>query len=199
MTATRKYTDLLLSWFGIAIVIILCVAGGLALWAHNYVNDQVSSQLSAQKISFFPADAIYPCAAGVKSEDCYPQYASLKQYAGQELTTGAQAKAYADTQIGNDLKNIGGGQTYSELSAKAIADPTNATLQNEVAVVFKGTTLRGLLLNAYAFGQIATIAGWSAFFAFLGAGIMLILSILGFLHAYGKLGGGGARAPAEAS
>lgn len=188
MNPTRRYTDLLVSWMGIVGVVGLLIAGGLALWANTYVNDQVHNQLSAQKITFFPANAVYPCAAGVKSEDCYPQYASLKQYAGQELTTGAQAKAYADVQILNDLNAMTGGKTYAELSGKALAEPNNTALQNEVAVVFKGTTLRGLLLNAYAFGTIATIAGWAAVAAFVGAGLLLILSILGFLHAYGKIG-----------
>ena len=188
MSPTRRYTDLLVSWMGIVGVVGLLIAGGLALWANTYVNDQVHNQLSAQKITFFPANAIYPCAAGVKSEDCYPQYASLKQYAGQDLTTGAQAKAYADVQILNDLNAMTGGKTYAELSGKALAEPNNTALQNEVAVVFKGTTLRGLLLNAYAFGTIATIAGWAAVAAFVGAGLLLILSVLGFLHAYGKIG-----------
>ena len=188
MTPTRRYTDFLVSWMGIVGVVGLLIAGGLALWANTYVNDQVHNQLSAQKITFFPANAVYPCAAGVKSEDCFPQYASLKQYAGQALTTGDQAKAYADTQILNDMNAMTGGKTYAELSGKALAEPNNTALQQEVAVVFKGTTLRGLLLNAYAFGTIATIAGWAALAAFVGAGLLLILSILGFLHGYGKIG-----------
>jgi hypothetical protein len=126
--------------------------------------------------------------AGVKSEDCFPQYATLKQYAGQQLTTGDQAKAHADTQILNDMNAMTGGRTYAELSGKAPAEPNNTALRQEVAVVFKGTTLRGLLLNACAFGRIATIAGWAALAAFVGAGLLLILSILGVLHGAGKIG-----------
>jgi hypothetical protein len=198
MTPSRRYTDFLVSWMGIVAVIGLLVAGGLALWANTYINDQVHNQLAAQKITFFPANAVYPCAAGVKSEDCFPQYASLKQYAGKQLTTGDQAKAYADVQILNDLNAMTGGKTYAELSGKALAEPNNTALQQEVAVVFKGTTLRGLLLNAYAFGTMATIAGWAAVTAFVGAGILLILSILGFLHGAGKIGGKSAE-PAAAS
>jgi hypothetical protein len=48
--------------------------------------------------------------------------------------------------------------------------------------VFKGTTLRGMLLNAYAFWQMGVIALWAAIVAFIGAGLMLILSVLGFIH-----------------
>jgi hypothetical protein len=46
----------------------------------------------------------------------------------------------------------------------------------------RGTTLRGLLLNAYAFWQIGQIAMWAAIAAFIGAFIFLCLSLLGFLH-----------------
>jgi hypothetical protein len=173
---------------GIVGVVGLLIAGGLALWAHNYVSDQVGNQLSSQHITFFPAAAVYPCAAGVKSEDCYPQYASLKSYAGQQLTTGDQAREYADVQLQNDLNAIGGGKTYAQLSAEALAQPNNTALQAQVATIFKGTTLKGLLLNGYAFGTIATIAGWSAVAAFCLAGVLLILSVLGFLHGYGKIG-----------
>jgi hypothetical protein len=49
--------------------------------------------------------------------------------------------------------------------------------------VFKGETLRGLLLNAYAFGTMGTIAGIAAIAAFAAAAVMLILSGLGLVHA----------------
>ncbi len=189
MNPPRRYTDYLVSCMGLVAVIGLLIAGGLALWAHNYVSDQVTNQLSSQQITFPVATNIYPCATGVTSEDCHPQYASEKAYAGQKLTTGDQAREYADVQLQNDLNAIAGGKTYSQLSAAALAAPTNTALQGLVAVVFKGTTLKGLLLNGYAFGTIATIAGWSAVVAFIGAALMLILSILGFLHGAGKIGG----------
>ena len=48
--------------------------------------------------------------------------------------------------------------------------------------MFKGETLRGLLLNAYAFGTMATLAGIAAIVTFVGAGVMLLLSLLGLLH-----------------
>jgi hypothetical protein len=114
----------------------------------------------------------------------------MHQYAGQLMTTGAQAEVYADHFIANHLKVIGGGLTYSQLSAKAIAQPKNAALAGQVATVFKGETLRGLLLNAYAFGTMGMLAGIAAIVAFAGGLVLLILSALGFAHER--------RAPAEA-
>ena len=190
MNPSRKFIDNLVSSMGLVAVIGLLLAGGLALWAHNYVSDQVSNQLSSQQITFPAATAIYPCAAGVTGEDCFPNYASEKSYGGQRLTTADQAREYADVQLQNDLNAIGKGKTYAQLSALAMANPSNTAMQATVATVFKGTTLKALLLNGYAFGTIATIAGWSAVVAFIGAALMLILSILGFLHGAGKLWGG---------
>ena len=107
----------------------------------------------------------------------------MRQYGGQQLTTGAQAEVYADHFIANHLKVIGGGKTYAQLSAEAIAKPADTALAAQVATVFKGETLRGLLLNAYAFGTMGTIAGIAAIAAFIAAAVMLILSGLGLIHA----------------
>ncbi|HKC29687.1 MAG TPA: hypothetical protein VKB75_16850, partial [Jatrophihabitans sp.] len=102
--------------------------------------------------------------------------------AGQQLVTGEQAEVYADHYIANHLKKIGGGQTYAQLSGKALQDPTNTALQTQVATMFKGETLRGLLLNAYAFGKVGAIAGIAAIVAFVGAAVMLVLGALGLWH-----------------
>jgi hypothetical protein len=106
----------------------------------------------------------------------------LQKYAGQQMTNGAQAKAYADHFIKVHLAESTGGKTYSELSTAARQDPTNAELQGQVQTAFRGETLRGLLLNAYAFwkmGQVALYAAWVA----LGAGALLVLlSAAGLWH-----------------
>jgi hypothetical protein len=107
----------------------------------------------------------------------------MKKYAGQQLTTGAQAETYADHFIANHLKEVGGGQTYAQLSTKAQADPTNTELAGQVQTMFRGETLRGLLLNAYAFGTMGTIAGIAALCSFIAAGVMFILGGLGLWHA----------------
>jgi hypothetical protein len=106
----------------------------------------------------------------------------MNQYAGQQMTTGAQAETYANHFIAVHLKEIGGGKTYSQLSAESLASPKDLKLKSQVETVFQGTTLRGLLLNAYAFWQIGQIARYAAIAAFAGGVIFLVLSILGFLH-----------------
>jgi hypothetical protein len=169
----RRAFDTLISAAGLILVAVLAVAGGLLTWGHSYIGNEVHTQLAAQKI-FFPANNSPAIAA--------PEFKGMHQYAGQQLTTGAQARVYADDFINNHLVKAGGGQTYSQLSTLAQAQPTNTKLAGQVETMFKGETLRGLLLNAYAFGTMGTIAGFAAIAAFVGAGLLLILSLFGFYH-----------------
>jgi hypothetical protein len=129
---------------GVILVGIIAVVGG------SYDKKVVHDQLVPQKI-FFPASGSPELLPGVK------------QYAGQQLTTGSQAKAYANNFINVHLSKIAGGQTYAQVSTAALAAPTNAKLAEEKATLFQGETLRGLLLNAWGWslvGTIATLAGW---------------------------------------
>jgi len=172
----RRTFDFLASSVGVLLAIVLLVAGGLLLWGYNFVNDQVTQQLTEQQITFPAADS--DAIKALPPDDA----AAMKVYAGQLMTNGAQAKTYADHFIAVHLKEIGGGKTYSQLSAEALANPTDQKLAAQADTVFKGTTLRGLLLNAYAFWQIGQIALIAAIVAFVAGAILLILSGLGFWH-----------------
>ena len=108
---------------------------------------------------------------------------SVSQYAGQQLLTGPQAKAYADHFIAVHLSELPYGGVYSKISAAALANPTNAKLKALEQTSFQGTTLRGLLLEAYAFSTIGQVMFWGAIASFCLALIMAILVGLGFWHA----------------
>src|SRR6516164_9998447 len=132
---------------GFALSAILLVSGGLLLWGSAYVHNTVQSQLAAQQIYFPPSSAFAHPKAG--TEITPSMVPSVSQYAGQQLLTGQQAEAYADNFIAVHIANMTGGKTYSQLSAEAMANPTNTKLQSTVATVFKGEALRSMLLNAY--------------------------------------------------
>jgi hypothetical protein len=170
----RRTFDILVSIGGLFLAVVLIVAGVLLTWAHNFVSDEVHTQLAAQKIFFPPKGS--PAIAG-------PEFAAMQKYAGQQMTNGDQAQTYADHFIAVHLKKIGGGKTYAQLSSQAQADPTNTQLAATVEAMFRGETLRGLLLNAYAFGRVATIAGIAAIIAFIAGGVMIVLGVLGLWHA----------------
>jgi hypothetical protein len=169
----RKTLDALLTTGGLVLAIILLVAGGLLAWAHSFVSDQVKTQLSQQQI-FFP-----PKGEATASPKIGPY---INQYAGQQLVNGEQARAYADHYIAVHLEESGEGKTYAELSNASRANPDNAELAGQVQTAFRGETLRGLLLNAYAFDTMGQIAFIAAIASFIGAGVMLLLSLLGFAH-----------------
>jgi hypothetical protein len=171
----RRTFDVLVSSLGLILAVVLIVAGVLLLWAHNFVSSQVTQQLTAQKI-FFPP----PGSPALKTDPEITQY--VTPYAGQQVVNGQQAEVFADHYIAVHLRTIGGGQTYSQLSQKALLQPNNAALQAQVNTLFKGETLRGLLLNAYAFWTMGTIALWASIVSFIAAAIMLVLGIFGFVH-----------------
>ena len=177
----RKTLDALLTTGGFIVAAVLLVAGGLLLVASNFVQHNVHDQLADQKITM-------PSGKAIEDPAIKPY---LSQYAGQEMTTGAQAKAYADHYIKVHMNKAGQGRTYEEVSGEFMAaskapnaDPAKvAELGQLRQTLFMGNTLRGLILNAYAFGTMGTIALWGAVASFIGAGAMFLLSFLGIRHA----------------
>jgi len=190
----RRTLDIIFSVGGMALAILLMVLGLVlrsnATFAQNYVHDQ----LVAQKITFTPADKL-------SAEE--KQSANLVKYAGQPLTTGKQAETYANDYIALHLSETNGGKTYSETSNDARALRAQATtaqqnnapnaadldkqataLEAKVQTLFRGETLRGLLLTSYGFSIFGAKAMLASWVAFLAAGILFLASIAGFIHAF---------------
>jgi len=178
---SRKVFDILTSTGGAIVVVVLLVAGGLLTWGHSFVNSNVQSQLAQQQI-YFPSTAAFahPKAGTEITPSMIP---SVSQYAGQQLLTGEQAKVYANDFIAVHLSEMPYGGVYSKISAAAIAQPTNAKLAALKQTSFEGTTLRGLLLEAYAFSKIGAVMLWGAIVSFIAAALMAVLVGLGFWHA----------------
>jgi hypothetical protein len=181
----RATFDKVTSWAGLLLVAVLLVAGGLLTWANSFVGNQVHDQLADQHITM-------PTTQTGLADLPAADRAALEKYAGQQLTTGPQAKAYADHYILVHMNEAAKGQTYSEVSGqfiqqctsdpKAAATQTCQDLGSLRQTLFMGDTLRGLLLYGYAFATIGTIAGYAAIAAFVGAGILVVLVGLGFWH-----------------
>ncbi len=165
---------------GLLVAALLVVAGSLLLWANSFVNDNVREQLSQQNITMPEGEAISSLADEADRE-------ALEPFAGQPLENGAQAQAYADNYIKAHLDEIADGRTYSEVSGEfQQMDPEDPGYQQAAGqrqALFMGETLRGLLLNAYAFWKMGQIAMFAAIASFVGAGLLLVLAGLGFRHA----------------
>ncbi|MBV9098352.1 MAG: hypothetical protein JO079_09865 [Frankiaceae bacterium] len=175
----RKTLDMLLSTGGLVVAAVLIVAGALGLWAQSFVNSNVHDQLAQQKVFF-------PSVAGITAQHNAEITKYVTPYAGKQVVTGQQAEVFADHYIKVHLSEVAGGQTYSQVSATFITmkptDPNYQQVAGQRQTLFQGETLRGLLLNAYAFGKMGEIAGIAAIVSFIAAGAMLLLSALGFAH-----------------
>jgi hypothetical protein len=205
----RRTLDIMFSVGGLVVAALLLVMGTVLTSNANFAKDYTEDQLSAQQISFKAADKL---TAEEKEAAC------LVKYAGQQLKTGPQAECYANHFIGLHVKATAAGRTYSsqgdfitglkaELTTAQKATPvdqakvtdlntqiTAATAARET--LFKGETLRGLLLTSYGFSVFGVKGGQGASVAFLVSGLMLILSLAGLYHAY-KTPRSKAFAPAE--
>ncbi len=167
------------------IALFLFLAGGLVQWGYTFANQSVSNQLSAQKIDF-PTVTHNP----KESADVTSFFAT---HGGKVLTTGKEAQMYADHYLGFHLSMM---PTYAAASGKNMAaqaalkaTPNDPAVQEAaksaaatVETVFKGTSLRGMLLNAYAFWQLGQIAMYSAIAAFASGLLFLVLALMGFAH-----------------
>ena len=162
-------------------MVVLLVAGGLLIWGHTFVSSNVHDQLAQQQIYFPPKAAFAHPKAG--SEITPSMIPSVSQYAGQQLLTGQQAKVYANDFIAVHISELPYGGVYSKISAAALASPNNAQLQTLKQTSFTGTTLRGLLLEAYAFSKIGQVMLWGAIASFVLAAVMSVLVGLGLWHA----------------
>ncbi len=187
----RRTIDAVLVGIGAVVAIVLLVAGGLLSWGKNFSSDYVRDELSSQNISF-------PTAEALTTEG----RTDLLEFAGQPLSTGAGAQAYA-SYIDGHLQKVAAGATYADLGTperaaradvqaaidakapQATIDGLKATSAGVTAqrdTMFKGETLRGLLLSAFAWSTVGRISGIAAFAAFTSAALMLALVVLGIMH-----------------
>lgn len=176
----RRTFDSILSLGGVVLTVVLVVAGALLMWGYTFTNNQVHNQLAEQHITF-PSRAAF-AKAKPDTEITPGMIPYLERYAGMPLTTGPEAEAYADHFIAVHLSEMPYKGVYSVVSAASLANPKNAALAAEVQTVFRGTTLRGLLLEAYAFSVFGEISLIASICSFALALVMLILTLLGFFH-----------------
>ncbi len=166
-----------------AMVVVFAFCAGFLFWASNYTHSSVKTQLAAQSVVFpskgspeISAAALTPCAKLPSGANCpiasgpsvgKANAAAMAKYAGQTMTTGEQAQTYANSFIQVHLSDMG--YTYSGISALALQHPTNTTYQTLDGTIFKGTTLRSMLLSAYGWWTVGTYAGYAAIGVLLAA------------------------------
>jgi hypothetical protein len=177
----RSNWDKIVSGAGAVVAVVLIVLGAMAIYGGQFGRDNVRDRLEPQNITFPPAEAMTP-----------EERADIGEFAGEKVDTGVEAEAFS-RYIGGHLVGVNDGKTYSETSAEARAleenDPARVELDAKVQTLFRGETLRSILLNAYGWWTVATIALWAGVAMVIAGAFLGILAILGFRHA-GKVSAG---------
>ena len=176
--------DKLVSYVGLGLAALLFIFAGLLNFGANFANDSVQSQLSNQNIAF-------PAAEAMPSET----KDQLAKWAGMQVITGEMARDYSDLYIWEHMKGsaisvMGKPATYSEVSGVYMGLVRGGSTDVEKIKqygdlresLFMGNTLRGMLLQAYAFGTLGVIAGYAAIASLIGGIIFLLLGIAGLMH-----------------
>jgi len=155
----------------IVMVVSLAFASGFLFWAANFTHNYVHDELVSQRITFPAANS--PSINALPAADAQ----AMRQYAGQALDSGDKANTWANHFIAVHLRAIGGGKTYSEVSALSLAQPKNQALAGEVQTLFRGETLRGLLLNAWGWATVGMYSLYAAIVATVAA-VAVFLALL---------------------
>ena len=155
------------------LVIALGVTSGIAFWASGFATTFVHEQLVAQKIYFPDKDQIK--TGGALDPAVFP--AEIRAYAGTQVDSGDKARVYANDFIRIHLSKVANGQTYSQVSTAAQADPTNAKLAAQKTTLFQGEMLRTSLLNAWGWSLVGTYTGYAAW-ALLAAALAVLAALV---------------------
>jgi len=169
----RRTFDLIASLGGLALAVVLLVLAVLFQQNADFAHDNVEDQLRQQQVVFPAEDAL--------SEEERAQERVVEQ-AGEQVDTAEEAQIYADDYIALHLEGVAGGQTYAQVSAEAQQAPDDEELAGQAQTLFRGETLRGLLLTSYAFGTLGDKAQQVAVACFAGAAVFLVLAVLGLFH-----------------
>jgi len=180
----RRTFDKLVSFVGLGLAVLLFIFAGLLNFGAAFANDNVQTQLKNQNIAF-PDEAGLP--ANTKDQ--------LLKWAGQQVVTGEMARDYSDLYILEHMNAsatavMGKPATYSEVSGVYMGlvrggstDEAKIKQYGDLRqTLFMGNTLRGMLLQAYAFGTLGVIAGYAALASLMGGIVLLVLAIAGLAH-----------------
>ena len=104
----RKVWDKIVSASAAVIAVAMIVLGGFAIYGGNFGRDNVQSRLEPQNITFPPFDAMTP-----------EEQQEVGTFAGQQVTTGAQAEAFS--------RYIGGHLAFGERWQDVLGDQCRST------------------------------------------------------------------------
>lgn len=200
----RRTLDIIFSVGGVLLAALLVVLGFVLADQQSFAKDYVKGELGAQRITFATAENLKEDEKTWK-----PGSVCLVENAGKLMETGKQAECYAKYFIAFHMTTSATtagfpGETYATLGpirtdltaqVKAAKDSGNtaaaeaAQKKLDSATSLRGTmqtgeTLRGLLLTTYGFSIFGDKAALAANVLFVLGGLILLLAVAGFVHAF---------------
>jgi hypothetical protein len=176
------WSRVLLLWLTLTLGAL--VVGGVAVGLGRFIQDNIRTELASQQITFSAEDRL---------SDEERQIPGMVENAGQPLTTGNQARVYSDLialHMRDSAENAGHpGATYATLGGiqrELRAAVTTATESGDAAAIEQaqadltavtnlrntlqtGSNLRGNLLSAYGWDNVATgVTAAGAFILVIG-------------------------------
>ena len=185
--SAAMWARVLLLWLTLSIGAL--VVGGIALGLGRFVQDNIRNELAAQQISFSAEDQL---------SDEERQIPGLVENAGQPVTTGNQARIYSELIAlhmrtaaeeagypGAVYATLGGVQREFRAAVAAATEAGDETALEEAQAglttvtnlrntMLTGSNLRGNLLSAYGWDNVAT--GVTA-----AGGFILVLAVVFFV------------------
>lgn len=197
----RRTLDIAFSIGGALFAVLLLILGLVLKDQADFAKGYVKDQLVQQKIEF-PAE--YDGGeTDVAGSGC------LTDYAGTVLDSGEKAECFANFYIKTHMLHSAEAAGYPEDTYDTMGDVVRglkAELQtakdsgDEAATeeaqgkvdaasglrdsMFKGETLRGLLLTTYGFSIFGEKADLAATVCYLAFALLLLLSVAGMVHAF---------------
>lgn len=188
--SAAMWSRALLLWLALGVAAL--VLGGIAIGLGLFVQDNVRAELAAQQISFPPEDRL---------TDAERQISGLVENAGLPVATGDQARVYSELIALHMQEAAEGagypGATYATLGGiqrearAAVAAATEAgdeaaleEAQAELTAVtnlrntmLTGSNLRGILLSAYGWDNVATGVIAAGVFLVVLSGVFFLLLV----------------------
>ena len=170
----RKMWDQIVSGAGAVVAVVLLMLGAVAIYGGTFGQDNVRDRLAPQNVTFPPLEAMTP-----------EEKTLVGDFAGTKVVDGPGAEAFSDY-IGLHLEETNEGKTYSETSSMARAEGLSekeAAELSGMASLFKGETLRAMLLNAYGWWTVSSLVIFAGYDLLAAGAPLALLAIMGFLHA----------------
>ena len=172
----RKMWDQIVSGAGAVVAVVLLMLGAVAIYGGTFGQDNVRDRLAPQNVTFPPLEAMTPAEknlvgdfAGTKVVDGLPGLRPSRTTSASTSKTRTRARPTPRPALW--------------LVQKGLSEKEAAELSGMADSLFKGETLRAMLLNAYGWWTVSSLVIFAGYGLLAAGALLALLAIMGFFHA----------------